>query len=140
MPALDSELFGQCLYFRNNCASGDGHDRYCEGVARTHEHAVGALMACWADHGCEASPACNDLFELKRSTLGTAVCGRASQCDLTCGPVGDIEINIAESTWRPFMAEGLRRCIAEESCSEFEQCANAYGAAASSFWQPLGRL
>lgn len=140
LPALNSNLYAQCLLYRSECAQGGDaayRAKYCDLFARTRDEAIGKLMVCWADHGCDSSPDCAGLSKFELGTLGTAVCDRARRCGLTCGDVGDIDLNLTEAELRTVIKDGLSHCIAEESCAEFKQCANAYGNLLAPFWEPI---
>jgi hypothetical protein len=122
-PTLDQALYDKCLATETACTP-DAYDRsYCNYIARTMQSTMGKEFECFATKGCDAAE-CS--VEPSLGTLGTSYCERAARCGKPCRDSDAPFLNSVERILRPELVRGVRECIAEETCSVFESCGDAF--------------
>lgn len=136
LPERDAVLFTQCMSYIGHCSSVTNAAPACDAISRTRTGALGQVAECVVAHQCVEDASC-DRIPLEPGHLGSALCDRAQQCGSPCASSAATTIDLEEDSWRSEIKDGLRHCIAEQSCSDFKQCANAYGALLYPSWKKL---
>ena len=141
LPALDHDVYLNCLAYGQACSSVKHDEEYCNKYSRIYRPEEASWMRCEIEHGCkmsiETAKTCNRPWR-EPGTLGKDLCARSAECGKPCGSVDAISLDTAEKAIRAELVAGVRHCIAEESCLDFEECSNAYGTLLSPIWGYAG--